>query len=74
VGNLKRKSAHRVSRLGSDADWFAAWSPDGTGLAYTERRPHVHSSIVVVDAANGQVDSVIPFKRPTWVVAWRPGS
>lgn len=71
VGNANGKGFRPVSRPGKSTGWLAAWSPDGTRLAYAESRPHVHSSIVVVDVTSRRVLSVTPFKRPTDVVAWR---
>jgi len=63
------KRIRRINPGSRPAENFA-WSPDGTHIAYTEFRPHVHTSIVVANL-NGHIDSVIPFKKMAWVVAWR---
>ncbi len=65
-----RGSLHSMNR-NSRYKPFGAWSPDGRRIAYAESRIHGHTSVVVVDAGDGHVESVIPFRRVTDVVAWR---
>jgi Tol biopolymer transport system component len=72
VAASSSRAPYRVSRASRSA-WFGAWSPDGRRIAYTEHRIHGHKTIVVATIGDGHGKRVIRFRRPAWVVAWRPG-
>lgn len=60
----------RSATAGPWLDWDAAWSPDGTRLAYSRLLPNGLAAVFVWSAASGQIQQVTPSdveaRHPAW--------